>query len=43
MEFEFFVFSVQAFRFSKFYKNEPKNDKGNFKRGLNVSFKDKNT
>lgn len=44
MEFEFFVFSVEAFQFStKFYEKDLKNDIGDFKRGLSVVFNDKST
>lgn len=37
-----FLFRVEAFQFFK-YKNEIKNDKHNFKRGLNMTFKVKNS
>ena len=42
MDIEIFVFSVEAFLFSEFYKNEAKHDKCIFKRGLNIAFKVKN-
>ena len=41
MAIEFFVF--QAFQFSKFHENVAKLGKGNFKRGLTVTFKAKNS
>ena len=37
MDIEIFVFSVEAFLFSEFYKNEAKHDKCIFKRGLNIA------
>ena len=43
MAIEFFVFQVEAFQFSKFHENVAKLDKGNFKRGLIVTFKVKNS
>ena len=39
MAIDYFVFSVEAFQFSKFHENEAKHDKRNFKRGLTVTFK----
>ena len=36
---KFFVFQVQAFKFSKFHGREAKLDKGNFNTGLAVIFK----
>ena len=42
MDIEFFVFSVEAFRFSKFQENESKHDKRNIKRGLTMTFEVKN-
>ena len=38
-----FVFQVEAFQFSKFHEKIAKLDKGNFKRGLTVTFKVKNS
>ena len=38
----FFVFSMEAFQFSKFYENKSKHDKRNFKSGLSVASKIKN-
>ena len=38
----FFVFQKEAFQFSKFHENVGKLDKGNFKRGLTMTFKVKN-
>ena len=35
-------FSVEAFQFSKFYENEAKHDKRNFKRGLRLAFDPRN-
>ena len=43
MTIEFFVFQLEAFQFSKFHENVAKLDKGNFKRGLTVTFKVKNS
>ena len=43
MVIEFFVFQVEAFQFSKFHEKIAKLDKGNFKRGLTVTFKVKNS
>ena len=34
-----FVFPVEAFRFSKYYRNEAKRDKSNFKKVLTMAFK----
>ena len=42
MEIEVFVFLMEAFLFSKFYENEAKHDKRNFKRGLSMTFVVKN-
>ena len=39
MAIEFFVFQVEAFRFSKLHENEIKHGKGNLKKGLTVKFK----
>ena len=39
MAIEFFVFQVEAFQFSKFHENVDKLDKGNFMRGLAMTFK----
>ena len=39
---EFFVFSVEDFEVLKFYENEAKREKLNFKRGLSVAFMVKN-
>ena len=36
--FEFFVFQVEAFQFSKFHENVDKLDKGNFMTGLAMTF-----
>ena len=33
MENEYFVFSKEAFQYFKFYENEAKHDKRNYKRG----------
>ena len=38
-----FVFHVEAFQFSKFHENVGKLHKGNFKRGLTMTFKVKNS
>ena len=43
MAIEFFVFKVEAFQFSKFHKYVIKLDKGNFKKGLTVTLKVKNS
>ena len=43
MVIELFVFQVEAFQFSKFHENVAKLDEGNFKRGLTVTFKVKNS
>ena len=43
MTIEFFVFQLEAFQFSKFHEYVVKRDKGNFKRGLTVTFKVKNS
>ena len=43
MVIEFFVFKVEAYQFSKFHENVAKLDKDNFKRGLTVTFKIKNS
>ena len=43
MAIEFFVFQLEAFQFSKFHENVAKLDKGNFSRGLTVTFKVKNS
>ena len=43
MAIEFFVFQLEAFQFSKFHEYVVKRDKGNFKRGLTVTFKVKNS
>ena len=43
MAIEFFVFKVEDFQFSKFHKNVIKLDKGNFKKGLTVTLKVKNS
>ena len=43
MEIKFSVFSVEAFQFSKFYQNEGKHDKFNFKKGLTVKIEVKNS
>ena len=43
MAIEFFVFQLKAFQFSKFHENVAKLDQGNFKRGLTVTFKVKNS
>ena len=40
IEIKFFVFSVEAFQFSKFHENEAKHDKP--RRGLSVAFEVKN-
>ena len=40
---EFFVFQLEAFQFSRFHKNVAKLNKDNFKRGLTVTFKVKNS
>ena len=40
---EVFVFKVEAFQFSKFRKNVIKLDKDNFKKGLTVTLKVKNS
>ena len=40
---KFFVFEVEAFQFSKFYESGAKFDKGDFKRGLTMTFKVKNS
>ena len=42
MEIALFLFSVYAFNFSKFYKNQVEHDKGNFKRGMDVALEIKN-
>ena len=42
MAIEFYVFHVEAFQFSKFHENVAKLGKGNFKRGLTMTFKVKN-
>ena len=36
---EFFVFLVNAFQSSKFHESEAKPDKGDYKRGLTMTFK----
>ena len=36
MVIKFFVFSEEAFKFSKFHENETKHEKRNFERGLIV-------
>ena len=33
MDIEYFFFSKEAFQYSKFYENEVKHDKRNYKRG----------
>ena len=38
MEINIFVSSVEAFQFSKFYENDAKHGKRNFKRSLGVAF-----
>ena len=38
MEVDIFVPSVEAFQFSKFYENDAKHGKRNFKRSLSVVF-----
>ena len=43
MTIKFFVFQLEAFQFSKFHENVAKLDKGNFKRGLTVTFEVKNS
>ena len=43
MGIEFFAFKVEAFQFSKFHKSVIRLDKGNFKRGLTVTFKVKDS
>ena len=43
MAIQFFVFKVEAFQFSKFHENVIKLDKGNFKKGLTVTLKVKNS
>ena len=42
MEIKIFVFSTEAFHYSKFYQNEAKYEKGSFKRGLSMKFVVKN-
>ena len=43
MEIELFVFLIEAFKFSKFHKNEFKHNLINFNRSLTVTFKVKNS
>ena len=43
MSIEFIVFQVEAFQFSKFRESETKLDKNDYKRGLNATFKVKNS
>ena len=43
MAMEFFVFDVEAFQFSQFHENVGKLHKGNFKIGLTMTFKLKNS
>ena len=43
MTIEISVFQVEAFQFSKFLDSEAKLEKGDFKRGLIVAFKVKNS
>ena len=43
MTIEISVFQVEAFQFSKFLDSEAKLEKGDFKRGLTVAFKVKNS
>ena len=43
MAMEFFVFDVEAFQFTNFHENVGKPLKGNFKRGLTITFKVKNS
>ena len=43
MVIEFFVFQMELFQFSEFHENVAKFDKDNFKRGLTVTFKVKNS
>ena len=43
MAIEFFVSLVDTFPFSKFHENEAKLDKDDFKRGLAVTLKVKNS
>ena len=43
MAIEFFIFQLEAFQFSKLYEYVIKLDKGNFKRGMAVTFKVKNS
>ena len=42
MVIKIFVFQVEAFKFLKIHENETKYDKGNFKKGLIMTFKVKN-
>ena len=42
MEAKFFIFPLEIFQCSKFYKNEAKNEKHDFKRGLSAVFEVKN-
>ena len=39
MAINFSIFPVGAFQFYKFQENEAKHDKGNFEKGLTVTFK----
>ena len=43
MAMEFFIFHVKTFQFSKFHENVGKLHKGNFNRGLSMTFKVKNS
>ena len=40
---EFFTFQVEAFQFTKYLENIGKLDEDNFKRGLTMTFKVKNS
>ena len=42
MVIKIFVFQVEPFKFLKIHENETKYDKGNFKKGLIMTFKVKN-
>ena len=42
MEIKFFIFSVEAFQFSKFYENEANHDKRSYERSLSVAFEVRN-